>query len=203
MSRKPLKIYANKDFKNASRLDRIYMWMIEPERFDHLLTQEEEEHARKLQQAYHGVFQELRRSAAVKWIQNNVRGAESLYLANRVLDDMQEVFGRFLDKNLALKQAIVVEKMYEDAEMMRALAKKLKDDGDWERAGNLLEKANKVRNDAAQLEGLHKIQKDFRPEEFAIPEVVITSDPAVLNENFEDAELDEDDERPGAAGMEH
>jgi tetratricopeptide (TPR) repeat protein len=193
MSRKQLVIYSNKDFREGERLERIYMAMMEPERFEPLLTLDEEDYRRKLEMAYQKCYKELRRSVAVKYIQENVAGCETLYRANRVLDDMQELFGRFLDKNKQLKQSILVEKMYEDAEMIRAMAAKVKDEGRYDAAADMLEKANNIRERAAKIEGLDKLQLAFRPEEFRLPTVTVTSDPRVLKQGYDEAEIDNEE----------
>ena len=171
--------------------------MIEPERFEGLLTFDDEERMDKLQKAYQGCYKELRHSAAVKYIQNNVRGCETMYKASKLLDDMQKLYGRFLDKNQRLKQSILVEKMHEDVELMRAMAKTLYDAEDYINAASILERANNIREKAAKIEGLDKIGYDFDPEKFQLPEVVITTDPRALKgEDYDEAELDDE---PGAA----
>lgn len=198
MSKKQLTIYTNTHFKEATRLDRIYMAMIEPERFEGLLSFEEQAYLDKLQLAYHGCFNELRHSAAIFYIQKNIRDCESMYKANRLLEDMQALYGRFLLKNKLLKQAIVVERMYEAAERMQEYAKELYQPGRDE-DGNPLpankdlaiaveEKAMLMLEKAAKMDGLDKLQTGFDPKEFQLPEVEVTSDPAVLREGKDEEE---------------
>ncbi len=169
------------------------MAMIEPERFEGSLTLEEDAYRQQLERAYHHCHRELRQSAAVKLIQNNVQGCETMYKANRLLADMEELYGRFINKNSELKQAILVEKMYEDAEMIRAMAAKVKDQGQYQAAAEMLEKANNIREKAAKIEGIDKINRGFDPSDFKLPAVVVTSDPAVLKLHYEDASIDEEE----------
>lgn len=191
-------IYSNKEFQAATRLERIYMAMIEPDRFEALLSYDEQAYMDKLQLAYHGCWNELRYSAAIFFIQNNIQGCETMYKATRLLEDMQTLYGRFLEKNKQLKLGIVVERMYEAADRMLAYAKELyldKKDED----GNVIladkslaiaveEKAMLILEKAAKMDGLDKIQTGFNPRDFQLPAVVVTSDARVLREGGDEEE---------------
>lgn len=157
------------------------MAMIEPERFEPLLQFEEQSYMEALQLAYHHCWDMLERSASVNYILNNIRGFETMYKANRLLDDMQELFGRFIEKNKHLKQSLVVSRFYESYERQIKIAKQLYEDGDFEKAILIEEKANAVLEKAAKLDGLDKLQSvGFSASDFKLPPIEITSDPKVL-----------------------
>lgn len=202
--KKQLSLYTKNDFKKADRLERIYLSMIEPDLFEPMLSYDEEAYMKQLHQAYQGCYKQLSRGAAIKFIQTTIQGCEMIGRANRLLDDMQKLYGRFIDKNLALKQSILVEKMYEDAERISGMGKRMADEGNYEAAANMLERANLIREKAAKIEGLDRVNKGWQPEDFELPELVITTDPKALKEpEYEDAEYDEDSlgGDVGAAGM--
>lgn len=176
MPQKALRIYSEREFTSAGRLDRIVMAMMEPSRFT--LTASEDEYREKLASAYAAVWDEYRQSEAIKWIQKNVSGCETWYKSHRVFSDMCEVFGRFLVKNKAMQRAVVVERFYYYARLAE-------EDDNIELAAKMLDKA-------AQLEGLYKMEADFDPSEFQIPAPTITSDPRVLRlAEPEDADFEE------------
>jgi len=191
--KKQLKLYTNRDFRESERLERIYMAMMEPERFESLLTFEEEDYRRRLEQAYQRCFKELGRSAAIKYIQENVAGCETLYKASRVLDDMQKLFGRFLDKNLTLQKSLVVERMYESYQRMHEYAQTLYEDGNHGAAIEVEERAMNILEKAAKLQGLDKVSTGFKPEDFELPEIVVSSDARLLKGDIEDVEVEEEE----------
>jgi hypothetical protein len=177
MSKKAIRIYTEKDFTAADRLDRIVMAMMEPSRF--ILSESEDVYREKLTMAYAQVWEEYRQSEAIKWIQENVDECETWYKSHRVYADMCAVFGHFLTKNKAMQRAIVVEKFY-------AYAKRAEDDENIELAAKMLDKA-------AQLEGLYVIEAEFDPADFQIPAPIITSDPRVLRiQEPEDADFEDE-----------
>lgn len=180
MPQKSLKIYTLQEFTAADRIDRIQMHIMEPKRF--ILTLTEEEYWRKLQQAYHLCYDELRQSEAIKKIQESVYDCETWYKANRVYADMTAVFGQFVQKNAEFRRQIAVEKLY-------FFAKKAEDDDDWQLAASIIEKA-------AKLEGLDKIQPGFTADDINLPDIEVTSDAEVLRiaeETWEEADLEDED----------
>lgn len=192
MSSRRLKTYSHRDFKEADQLGKIQMYIMQPEMFD--LCDRDFKYYQMLLKAYHGCFQNLRTSESIKWIQANIPTAEDYTKAVRIYNQTCDLFGRFVDKNKSLRQALLVEKMYEDAEMIRKLAKKLLDQEDYFAAATTMEKANLIREKAAKMEGLDKMPANFNPEEFSLPEVIITSDPRALlpeAEHVEDIEYED------------
>lgn len=169
------------------------MSLIEPERFEGLLTLEEEEYRDDLQRAYQGCFKELRESVAIKYIQNNIKGRESMYKASRLLDDMQKLYGRFVQKNQLLKRGIVVERMYETAARMKEIADRMYEDDEVLAAAEMEERSISILEKAAKLEGLDKLQTGIDPTDFELPALVITNDARVLKEGIEEAEVDEEE----------
>lgn len=186
-------IYSNAEFRKAERLERIYMAMMEPERFEHLLEFEEDDYRRKLEQAYQSCFKELSPAVAINFIQKNIAGCETLYKAKRVLDDMTIVFGRFLDKNKSFQKALVVERMYNSYERLKSYADILHDDGNIAAAAEMEEKAMLVLEKAAKMDGVDKIVTGMNAKDFVLPEVLVSSDARILKEGFEDAEIEEEE----------
>ena len=190
MSKKQLQVYKAEDFREADRLGRMLMYMIEPERPEFQFSHADEVYYGQLLRAYQNCYRNLRRSVSIRWIQEHIPLCESPYKANRVFADMQQLFGHFTDKNRELQKQAVIERMYGHAEKIEEAAEKLEDEEQWEAAAYLRERANSVLEKAAKMEGLDKIEDGFDPSEFELPEIEVTSDPGVLTEDIEHEEVE-------------
>jgi len=204
MSRKrsQIEIYSLEDFKKADRLGRIRMHMLEPERF--ALNDQDDIYYRQLQQAYQLVFEELRHSVAIRAIQEAIPGAEMWHRANRILQDIYELFAPFLRKNKDLRRAILVEKLYE----MAKVAEKRAYGSYTDDQGNVQEWADpdwmviveRLYTQAGKFEGLDQHDAPLLdPDEIQIPEIEITADPAAFlaaqaENSGEEADWDEADD---------
>lgn len=195
MSRKQLQIeiYSLEDFNKADRIGRIRMHMLEPDRF--ALNDQDDEYYRQLQQAYQLVFEELRQSFAIKAIQEAIPGAESWHRANRILQDIYELFAPFLKKNKELRRAILVEKLYM---LAKAAEAKAVDENGQATDAEWMAIAERLYSQAGKFEGLDEHDTALiDPDEIQIPAIEITSDPAAFldaqNEEVEEADLDEDE----------
>ena len=185
MSKTQLQVYKAEDFKEADRLGRMLMYMIEPERAEFQLNHEDEVYYGQLLRAYQNCYGHLRRSVSIRWIQEHIPRCESPYKANRVFADMQQLFGHFIDKNKELQKQALIERLYLHAEKIEAAAEKLEAEEKWEPAAYLRERAASVLEKAAKMEGLDQIEDGFDPSEFELPEIEVTSDPAVLVEDVD------------------
>jgi len=200
MSKKQSKIeiYSLEDFKKSDRIGRIRMHMLEPERF--VLNDLEETYYRHLQQAYHLVFGELQESVAIRAIQEAIPGAESWYLANRILRDIYELFSPFLQKNRELRRAILVEKLYEMAKAAEKHAYGKRPNGQEYADPEWMAIAERLYTQAGKFEGLDQHEAPMLdPDEVQIPHIEITADPAAFlaaqaEDSGEEAEEWDDDE---------
>lgn len=169
--------------------------MVEPERF--VLDDQDWQYAQDLEHAWLLVSNETRESVATRLIQNNIRGAESWYRANRILRDIETLYAPFIAKNRDLQRRRVVEKLYAMAEIAEKKAHGIEDDGEtvWVDKEWIVI-AQKLYKDAAELEGLHADNAPpIDPDDLVIPEIEITSDPAAfLESQTEDIEYEDDTE---------
>lgn len=190
---KRLEIYSLEQFRKADRLDRIRMHMIEPERF--LLVGQDWQYAQDLENAWLLVSGETRESVAIRLIQNNVFGAESWYKANRILRDVEALYAPFLKKNREVQHARVVEKMYAFAEIAEKKARWTDEEGNECVNQEWLVIAQKFLKDAAEMDGVSADNAvPFDPDDLAIGDIEITSDPkAFLEEQTEEYEEIEED----------
>lgn len=188
MSKKQLEIYKAEDFREADRLGRIQMWLMQFELFDGMLSDADQRYYNDLHQAYQACFMELRSTVAIKWIQSNIRGAESWYKANQIFADMQALFGRFVEKNKAFQKSIIVEKLYNHAAVLEKNANILEKEGKIVEGAMLRDMAGNKLEKAAKLEGLYDLEEGFDPSEFEFPEIEVTSDPAALEEPYTEFE---------------
>jgi hypothetical protein len=186
-----IEIYSIKQFTEANRLDRIRMHMIEPERFE--LNNPDWEYYQALQQAFALVYNELRESVAVQAIRSNIAGYDNFATAQNLLRDCLTLYGSFMVKNKDARRAMMLEKLYELAEIAQRKAVEFEDPEWMELAGNLYAKA-------AAIEGLDKHEQSMPdPDELQIPALEITSDPTAFLESQNDTTDDDeyDDEAEG------
>lgn len=191
-----IEIYSLEDFLKADRINRIRMYMIEPEKF--CLDDADERYYRMLQQAYQLVFDELRQSVAIRVIQETIPEAESWYMANRLLRDIYELFAPFVNKNKELRRAILVEKLYSLARVAEknALVTYTDENGVETEVANSewMAIAERLYTQAGKFEGLDQHEAPMLdPDEIRIPEIEITADPqAFLAAQTEDSEEADD-----------
>lgn len=204
MSKKQLtlEIYSLADFQKASRIDRIRMSMVEPDRF--VLDNDDYDYYRQLMAAWHLVSNECRESVALRLIQNEVDGAESWYKANRILRDVEELFAPFMERNRELQRRKVIDRLYAYAEIAHNKAV-YKDEEDKEQVDkDWIQLAQRFLKDAAEMEGLSmEGAPPIDPDSIVIPEIEITSDPEAFIDaeyaddggEWSDEEADEDDDQ--------
>lgn len=177
-----LTIYTQTDFREASKLDRILMSEMQPEKF--CLDDYEDRYLNDLRNAYALVGEELSEGVALRRIRTEVVGYESYAAASKLLQDMQVYWRSFITKNKDYKQAIVVTKMYALAEKAEELAETV---GDFDIISKMLERA-------AKIEGLDKVETlAMNPADIQIGDVIITSDVSALKAEESDEEGDDDD----------
>ena len=180
MSRMQLQTYKVEDFREADRLGRIQMWLMQFDLFDGMMSDADQNYYNDLHQAYQLCYMETRKSIAIRLIQSNIRGCESFYRANRLYGDMQDLFGRFLKKNKEFQLSVVIEKIYHHVKKMEDLAALLEQEEKLVESGMMRDMASKRLMEAAKLEGLDKVETGFDPSEFEFPEIEVTSDPDAL-----------------------
>lgn len=177
-----LTIYTPTDFKNASKLDRILMSEMQPEKFS--LTDYEERYLNDLREAYALVGDELSESVALKRIRIEIEGYESYVAASKLLQDVQTYWRNFIVKNKEYKQGIAAAKMYALAQQAEELANDIED----------LDLVSRMYERAAKLEGLDKVEQlSINPADIQIGDVIITSDISALRAEEDDENDDDDD----------
>lgn len=171
--------FSLEDFKNATRIEKMYIYMMYPEKF--VLHESQYRWFLKVQKAFALCSQEVSRTAAIRKIQNNIVGLEDYKAANKAYNDMQELYGNFIQQNKEFRRQLYIERHL-------ALAKKAKKEGD------LTEQRLNIEA-AAKLEQFDK-QEALNPADLKIPEVTFSTDINVLkaaSQEAEDMDYEEND----------
>lgn len=178
MSKTP-KIYTESDFKNAStRLERIYMKMIQPN--DFFLNNDEHIYYELLKKAWAllDVYPSIRKAAAVLAENAHI----SQYKAMIAVKDSQELLGPLLQVNKDYERAIIAAR----AEELYKLAIDAED-------YNAAARALTAKTKALRLDKMDAA--DFHFDDLKLPDVEFTSDPKALDEgNIEDAQIIDEEE---------
>ena len=167
-TRLKLTLYTQADFNSASKLDRILMSEMEPNKF--ALLDLEEKYLGKIREAFVLVGEELQENVALKKIRERITGYESYSQASKLLNDTLQYYNNFIPKNRAYKLSLVISKLYGLAEKANEQAQTIED---FDAVSKMLERA-------ARLEGLDKIQHGLNAADIQIGDVIITSNVKAL-----------------------
>jgi hypothetical protein len=172
-----IKIYSLIDFNKATKLEKIYMHLMQPHDFE--LTYEEDEYLQKLRESFCFLSENPSKMQAILKLQELYPGQkkESVY---RIINDCQEIFGNIIQSNKSFDRMIIKERLL-------AIADKLKDSTD----AIALDVARKCYADIAKIEALDKHGAEgLTPEEMKLPDLFFTDDPKYLNaEEIESEEV--------------
>lgn len=161
------------EFKNATKVERMYMYMIEPDRF--VLAEEEERYFHILRQSYAVIAEFDKPRGEVIEAINTIKG-DFRATAYRIMKDAQSLFGMFEEVDKRVQRAIVREKL-------KMLAIKAQNQNDGQLEARCYEAM--IRLDKLD-------QSDGDPvQDTTIPMLEVTSDPTAL---IEEAEIIEDGE---------
>lgn len=189
--------YSHKDFKDADRLNRLRMYMIEPGKFD--LNSEDWEYYIFLEGCFHLVINELSRTVAVQKIKTAYPDITHSH-AIIAYENVSELFGTVVDTNRRIQKgkiterlAILADKAYQNAIFFvkvenedGSVDEKEVCDKEW------FEISRKLMADIATIERYDKEVPILDPTMFQIPPLIITSDPeAFLRSRREENEEDD------------
>jgi hypothetical protein len=164
------------EFKNATKIERMYMYMIEPDRF--VLAEDEERYFHILRQSYAVIAEFDRPRGEVIEAINTIKG-DFRASAYKIIKDAQALYGMFEEIDKRVQRAIVREKL-------KMLAMKAQEQNDGQLEARCYEAM--IRLDKLD-------QADGDPvQDITIPMLEITSDPTALIEEaeiFEDGETEE------------
>jgi len=169
--------YSDADWKKASRIERFFIYMQEPDRF--ALTETEYRYFENVQQAFHIVSKKLSLAASINMIleSKTIRGIDTWYAASKLVNDVQELYGNIIKRNKDFQRAMIIEKLTK-------LYKKAN------KEGNITE-ARRCLMGIAKIDRLDEPDEHvFDPSTFLIPAPIFTSDPKALEE-VQDAEYEE------------
>lgn len=164
------KIYDHNDFKNADRIGKLRLHLLDSKRFK--IKTQDSEYLNSLKKVFHIMSEELSDAIVINRIQSEVRENTNTAYASTLINDTKRLFGDIIETNkkfdrMRLREQFIV--MYQ----------KLKDDKQWNEARLTL-------RNIMELDGLHLHDIDsIDPADFEIGDVIFVTDPKVLQQNEE------------------
>ena len=182
MSRQPKRIYTERDWQAADPLDRLYIHLMEPNRWP--LNGMEEERLDRLRKVWAIMCEKATTRERLKLISEQVTVNErTIY---RDMDDAKSIFGDILKIDLELELRLAYDRYME-------LYEKAKDEKDYDTARRCQDSALNV---LAQIEA--KTPKKGK----VYAQILFTNDPAALRpRNEEEGEEIEFDELDGSQSV--
>lgn len=172
------RVYTDQDFKAADRLGKIYIHLMDPDRF--ILSGRDDEWLSMMRRAFHIMSEESSHFAIERFLKDIYHEKHPRTIL-KLIQDTQKFFGSIISRNKSFDKLIQRErilahiKVAKEAFDMRAVA--------------ALEKL------LMQIDGTDKEAKDtFKWEDLQLPDMIFTDDPKALHEGIDDAELVDDDE---------
>ena len=172
------RVFSVKDWKKANRIERYYMYMMDPDRF--ALTDTEANHLNAIKRAFNLTHDKITRAEAITIIQDNIAFYEEWAKASKLFTDVQNLFGNLIKRNKEYQRTLLIEKLLKLADLA-------------ELEGNITE-ARRCLVAAGKFDHLDKpTEEAINPADYEIPEPLFTDDPKVLVvEDIDHEEIKED-----------
>lgn len=177
-------LFSREDFKSAKRIERIYIWMMEPERFR--LSDKDMAYFETLKAAFIILSSTLSMRKAVEMIRHtsmkhSLNGKTiSERAAYNVINDVKNLFGDVLKRNKEFDRMVITERIAE-------IAERAESDGDDELALSAYKELGKFKM-------LHKEESnEINTDDVDLPQLVVGSNPDYLKiGDVEDARVEEE-----------
>jgi len=182
------KLYTIADFRDADKMERLKMALLE-ESLRPMLTDRDERYLQAIESAFALTFKVedddsilVSEREAVKMIQKMVGGCESWQKASNAYHDMMALFTPFFSKKKGMRKVLYAQKLLELARRAESVATTAKDWGD----------VSRIYERAYEAEGLDRDDSDRITH--AMPKVIIIgSDAATLKAEQERLDANDDD----------
>lgn len=172
--RKPHKIYTDADWAAADPLDRLYMHLMEPERW--VLTQDQDDKLEILRMVWSIVCKKTTQRARIRLISQHIDVTERS--VQKYINDAQHLFGDILNVDV-------------DMELSLAYARMMKLHDRASKAGDF-ETARRCQDNALAI--LEKIESRAPKQAKKYPTITFTNDPAALRARNEGEFIEFEDE---------
>lgn len=160
MARTPDKIYTEKEWAEADPLDKLYMHLVEPERW--ALTYQQEDKLDQLRQVWAILCKKTTARARIKLISQHVDVTERT--VHRIMNDAKHLFGDMLSVDVDLEYQLAYERLMK-------LHDKAAENKDYETARRCQDNALAV---------LERIEQRAPKKRKEYPTITFTSNPAAL-----------------------
>ena len=182
------KVFNQKAFKQADRIERIMMVMVAGPKGAYLLTEAEQEYACLLEDAYTLIKEQRSQSIATKMMRDRLaKDSHRRISALQVMRDAVNLYGRFEKVHRPIQRSIVRENLLDRIKICESEVDQAEDKmrPEWEK---LLQKYWKQ---LAELDTLDKIEEAGDIDN-TLPKITLTSNPSVLMDQMaEDIESED------------
>lgn len=189
------KIFSRNDFLKATRVERMYMHMLQP---SFKLSSDDAEHLDLLRAAYMIIVQGKSRAETARLIKGLTGAAGTSEY--RIMAEAQQLFGNFEEVDKRVQRGILRDKLNRLLQIAEGDLSDLSDNEYPEYPEVFVARTTDTEPARKIIETLIKLDRlDLDDEEIpdtTIPELIITSNPKVLNQQVEveEAELEEYDD---------
>lgn len=170
-----------KDFVKLSTIDKFRYCIAEPDRYEKLLTDQEQKQFDKLYKVYHLTYKEISTSKSIKIVRQEITGADDWKTASRLVKDALDIFSDYININKKARRLALAERLFDYIEYLEEKEKYFE-------AAVVAEKAAKIggydKDDIEQIDW-SKIQ---------IPGSIYDSDPKLLEQEYASNEEEVEDE---------
>lgn len=161
-----VRVFTDAIFKKASTIERMYIHLMEPERF--ILNHTEQVRLQDLKSCFGLVNDQISAADQITLIQELIPGIDSWENANKLLREMEMLFGVVITRNRDYTRTLYINKL-------RELASKAESEGD-------ISESRRCIIAAAKLDQLDLPEEEkFDPRNNKIPAVQFTTDTKALD----------------------
>lgn len=177
MQKKKSRVYTEADFAAAEGLDRLYMYLMQPDDFEWLITQQEINKLESLRSTWAIMCSKMSTWRRVKTIIAAMHVSERT--AGRWIEEAGKLFGDLLKTDYQIEMTVLRDKYF-------SLAERAELDGDYDVARRCYDSAAAV---------MAKMEQSAPKQKRVFAAVVFTNDPKVLTKRTEpeDVEFEEAD----------
>ena len=169
-------LFDKKDFRNADRLDKLYMALLD-DTFKDELSDTDLRYFDKINRAFLLTCEDLQEGVAIRKIQS-AENIERWATAKKIYLDMTTVYGQLPQRSKALSRQIYLAKHLNLIEVAEGIAESIED----------LDRISKMLERAAKLEQID-IDDNDKPKAWILPNVVVTNNPKYARKAPDEIEL--------------
>lgn len=189
----PKKLYSKEAFQKATRVERIFIYLIMGgELSSYRLTEAEKQYQQLMEKAYHLLFTHRSRRETIKILRQSCPAGSKQMTAPKVLADAELLYGRFEEVDRKVQRGIIREALVQRIAHLEEWIDDHNAHGSETDPRTVVAAEKTLLGYWKQLSDLDALNKpDVEAKTFKpVPEIVFTNDAAVLTEDVEHEEME-------------